>query len=280
MSNIIINLPPPAISGAFKMHEIESKTLISSGISALDGLLQGGLAQGVIHEAYAAGERDAAAASGLALAFALLLGGSRALLWVRQDFLDVEAGEPYGPGLGEFGLDPTAITRVRARDTLGVLQAGLEAARCPSLGAVVIELWGEAKAFDLTASRRLALAAKASGVTVLIARIAAAPCPSAAETRWRVRAAPSRPLPANAPGNPAFSVTLLRHRSGASGQEWRLEWNRDRGCFEDGTARSFAADRASHAPPLSGNLVPVPFGRPGAMDGAQDTARRSLGKAG
>ena len=37
---------------------------------------------------------------------------------------------------------------------------------------------------------------------------------------------------ANAPGHPAFDVTLLRHRGGIAGIEARLEWNRDRQSFD------------------------------------------------
>eukprot|EP01037_Dinobryon_pediforme_P027134 gene27134-29923_t len=153
---------------------------------------QAGLARAALHELYAAQEADAAGVTGVALAFARLAKPQAPILWVRQGFLDREAGVPYPPGLAEFGLDPAMLTLVRAQDAQGVLQAGLEGARCAALGAVMIELWGEAKALDLTASRRLALAAKASGTPALMVRIAATPAASAAETRWLVRAAPSR----------------------------------------------------------------------------------------
>eukprot|EP01035_Chromulina_nebulosa_P064639 gene64639-88434_t len=58
---------------------------------------------------------------------------------------------------------------------------------------------------------------------MLLLRVAASPAASAAATRWLVQAAPSRPLAANAPGPPAFTVTLLRHRGGAAGNTWHLE---------------------------------------------------------
>src|SRR3546814_11674827 len=79
---------------------------------------------------------------------------------------------------------------------------------------------------DLTASRRLALAAEKSGTTLLLLRTGADPVPSAAQTRWSVASAPSRAFAANAPGTPTFDITLLRQRSGPSGTSWRLEWNR------------------------------------------------------
>jgi protein ImuA len=236
-----------------------------------------------LHEFHAATEADAAAATGFALAVALTIDRAHPLVWVRQDFQDVETGVPYPPGLAAFGLDPAAIIRVRARDAAAALQAGLEAARHPSGGVAFIELWGETRAFDLTASRRLALAAKASGVTVLMARGGASPQPSAAETRWQVRAAPSRALAANAPGHPAFVARLLRHRGGLEGREWSLEWNRDARRLE---ARRVEAGRSGDAAParaapggaapLSRAVVSVSADRPLA-DGTSGPVWREAG---
>ncbi len=92
---------------------------------------------------------------------------------------------------------------------------------------------GRMPELDLTASRRLLLAAKQSGVSLLLLRVDAMPMASAAETRWQVTAAPSRALAANAPGAPCFDVKLLRCRSRPAGQSWRLEWDRDRKLFRD-----------------------------------------------
>ena len=231
--------------------------------------LQFSLARAALHEFYAAAEADAPTMTGMALACAVLAAGTRPVLWVRHELLDLEAGAPYPPGLAEFGIDPTRLTLVRARDAPAALQAGLDGARCAALGAAVIEIRGEAKALDLTASRRLALAARASGACVLLARSGAQPQPSAAETRWHVRSAPSRALAANAPGNPAFSLSLLRHRGGLAPGQWHLEWNRDRACFEE-TAASGAIATGSGAP-LSLGVVAVSFDRP---DRAGDLAAR------
>ena len=105
------------------------------------------------------------------------------------------------------------------RDAKEALQAGAEAGRCATVGATLIELFGEARAYDLTASRRLALAAAAAGAPIFVSRVGASPAPSAAASRWLVRAAPSRALAANAPGSAAFTIFLLRQRGGAAGQE-------------------------------------------------------------
>src|SRR3546814_19310679 len=105
-----------------------------------------------------------------------------------------------------------------------LLRAAAEIVRCDEVGVAVIELWRQPRPLDLTASRRLAVAAEASGVTALMLRIDAAPTPSAAHTRWQVAAAPSQPLEANAPGIPALALTLLLHSSGAGGPHWVVEW--------------------------------------------------------
>jgi protein ImuA len=235
---------------------------IGLGVPALDEVLNGGLARAALHEVYAAEVADLAAATGFALGLALRAGqveekaDERTILWARQDFVDAEAGRLHAPGLNELGLDPARLLLVRARDGEGVLRAGAEAARCAALGAVLIEPWGEPRPFDLTASRRLALAAEASGVPVLLLRVAAAETPSAARTRWQVRALASRALDANAPGAPAFALRLLRQRGGAAEREWRVEWDRDRHCFAE-RSLSDRASRADHAAPLSRPLVPL-----------------------
>lgn len=218
--------------------------------------------RGACHELYAARGTDAAAMSGLALGIAQRT-APQPLLWVRQAMFGCEAGAPYPPGIAELGVDPGRLILVEARDMASALQAGLEGARCAALGVVLIELWGEARAFDLTASRRLALAAKASRTLLLLVRIAARPQPSAAASRWEVRAAASRARAANAPGGPAFDLVLLRGRNRPEGAHHHVEWDRD--------ARSFAAVAARgtgwRGAALSRAVVSVPGDRPGAADG-------------
>jgi protein ImuA len=229
---------------------------VSLGASMLDEPLGGGLTRAALHEVHAPGTADLAAATGFAMALAVRAAGERPILWVRQDFLDGEAGWLYPPGLAEFGLDPARVLLVRARDAEAVLRVAVEAARCASLGAALIMPWGAPPILDLTASRRLALAAEASGTLTLMLRVPASAAPSAARTRWRVGALPSRALAANAPGNPSFAVTLLRHRGGVAEREWRVEWNRDRKCFQD-RIRPDAA-------PVSRPVVPLSVDRPAA----------------
>lgn len=247
------------------------------------------LARGAVHELYAASQADAAALCGLALLVSGMEGKERAgpLLWVRQAWQDGEAGFPYPPGLAELGANPDRVVLIRARDALSALQAGLEGARHPALGGIIIDMRGEAKAYDLTASRRLALASRASGVPVLVARVAASPLPSAAQTRWRVCAAPSRPLEANAPGPPAFELSLMRVRNGQGGLKeglrYHVEWDRDGrrliswSLCEGAGGSDFrpAASGEGVRAALSGAVVPLLPDRPGAGLGGSFPERRA-----
>jgi len=205
------------------------------GAREVDRCLGGGLGRAALHEIHASGA-DWPAAAGFGLALTRRATLDRPALWVRSDFLDAEAGRLNGMGLAEFGVDPAALSLVRGKDAEAVLRAGVEAARCEGLGAVVIEISGAPRALNLSATLRLARAAEKSGVTLFLLRIGleeaeTGPPPSAAASRWLARSCPSRALPANAPGAPGFQVTLLRHRGLAAARSWRLEWLRDQGLF-------------------------------------------------
>lgn len=224
------------------------------GLASLDEPLGGGLALGAIHEIFAASPSDGPAATGFALALAMRATPAANTVWVRQRMVDIEFGRPHGPGLASLGLDPGRLVLVRADDAAAAIRAAQDAARAGVPGTVVAEIWGEPKILDLTASRRLSLTSGAAGVTVLMVRIGAEPAPSAAASRWEVRAAPSRPLEAGAPGHAAFSITLLRHRAGLSPRQWLVEWDRDQRRFRDGS-------------PLPRHLDAVPADRKAAQVG-------------
>lgn len=224
----------------------------SLGLPAMDEALDGGLGQASLHEVFAAGPVHGPAATGFSLALAsrawLFRMGAGPIVWVRQRLLDSEFGLPHGHGMATFGLDPARVLLVGVRDATDALKAAHDAVQCAAVGIVLAEIWGEPKALDLTASRRLSMAAADSGVTILMTRIAADPQPSAGASRWQVGSAPSIPLAADAPGAPAFSVTLLRHRAGLAPRRWRVEWDHDQCRFRDGS-------------PLPRRLDAVPSGR-------------------
>jgi protein ImuA len=224
---------------------------IATGHPALDAALGGGLARGRVHELFAAEADDGPSAAGFAAMLALRSVGRRALLfWLRTDEAERHDGVIHAPGLIELGGDPDSLVLGQAPDVKALLRVAADAARCPGLGALIVEAHGKCPALDLTASRRLALAVEQSGATLFLLRIGSSPVPSAADTRWAVSAAPSQALEANAPGAPTFDIELLRRRSGPAGMRWRLEWNRDRLSFTD--------------PALPGAVVPLPSRRPAA----------------
>lgn len=179
---------------------------------------------------------------------------------------------PCAEGLAALGLAPEQLVIVQTASELDLLRAGLEAARCPGVGTVLLQTQGRLARYDLTTSRRLALAAEQAaegqagtgqkaGKAVIVLRGDAPPRPSAARTRWAITSAPSTALEANAPGWPAIEAELLRQRGGIGGLRWRLEWNAEHGTFRE-------ADRAlHHGPALSGAVVPVPGVRAGAGSG-------------
>ena len=227
----------------------------STGHEEFDAAFGGGLSRGRAHELFALEADDAASAAGFAAMLALRAGrGEAPVLWFRTDEADRRGGGLYGPGLAELGGDPDALVVALAPDPVALLRGAADAARCAGLSALVVECWGKCSTLDLTASRRLALAAERSGTTVIVLRPDAEPVPSAAETRWAVRSAGSNGLKADAPGPPVFEIELLRRRAGPAGSRWRMEWDRDRCTFRE--------------PSLPGDLVSLPSGRPAPASAA------------
>ena len=218
------------------------------GVNALDEYL-GTVRANAIHEVLPEAPRQAVAAQGFALGLASRASAG-AMVWILQTTGRSEMGEPFGPGLSAWGLDPGDLIMVRVSDAASLLAAGEEALRSGAAGAVIMSGWGEAKVHGLTASRRLMMAARSGSTLGLLVRANAEPAPSAAETRWSIAAAPSAPLSANAPGRPTFRARLLRSRSGAPPGEWIMEWDRE--------TRRFIT------PSASGDLVSVPADRPAA----------------
>jgi protein ImuA len=249
----------------------ETHVRMATGHAAFDDMLDGGLARGRTHELFGAVEEEGAAA-GLALIWARLIAGDAPLLWLRTTGANRIGGLAYGPGLAALGVDPGRVLLGVMADDAMLLKAAVDALRCAALGALVVELHGRAPLLDLTASRRLALAAEASGVTALMLRLGGDPVPSAAETRWQVAAAPSVPLPGNGPGMSAFDLRLLRRRSGPDGMRWRLIWDNMRGQFDEdsGVRRDERHDHGQGGgaggagASLSGAVVSFPADRPAA----------------
>jgi protein ImuA len=221
--------------------EAQAPNRVALGHAGADAMLRGGLAKAAVHEVFSEGHQGASA-TGFIAGLAGRLAARRPLVWVRQDFSEIESGALSMSGLCELGLDPRLLVTVRAADTDAALRTAADALACDALGAVVLEVWGDARQLDLVASRKLTLASQASGVTALLLRVAATPIPSTAETRWIVRAAHSPPgspsMPAaswSAWGAPVFDAQLIRNRHGPVGR-WIMEWKCDECLFSEPSA--------------------------------------------
>ncbi len=176
----------------------------------------GGLALGALHEVAGTGpEVEHGAAS--ALFVAALLGRLHGpVLWVLGQ------ADLFAPALAAVGLAPHLVIYVEA--SAAVLLAMEEGLRQPGLVGVV----GEVEALGLTASRRLQLAAEASGAIAFALRRSrrfddpALDAPSAAITRWRVSALPSLDGSPDTLERPRWRLDLVRVR-GAEPGSWIVE---------------------------------------------------------
>jgi protein ImuA len=218
------------------------------GHANADAALRGGIARGALHEVFVG---DASAA-GFALGLAQRVRAKKKLLWIRQDFSALEHAEISPTGLAELGIDPSCVLLLRAAHAEDALRASADALSCPALGAAIVEIPGNPKVLDLVASRRLVLGAQAKGVTVILLRPSAEAEPSAAETRWLIRSAPS--AESDDWGTPRFDAELTRNRQGETGR-WVMEWSCDDGVFRQ------PAEKAAHPRPLAA----APADRPPAQ---------------
>ncbi|WP_366656672.1 hypothetical protein [Fodinicurvata sp. EGI_FJ10296] len=209
------------------------------GLSAIDESLPGGgISRVGLHEV--AGPVDGRG-DGAAMGFALALAGrfvgageagaakeigrSRIVIWVGPH------DDLFAPALAPFGLAANALIRVKARGK-ALLWALEEALRSAAAAAVVAECDG----VDLTASRRLQLAAEAGSTPALLLRRRltrndgsdAGAVPIAAHTRWLVTSLSSLPEmtplgPVPGVGYSAWRLELVRSRGGRPGR-WDVVW--------------------------------------------------------
>ena len=228
-----------------------------SGHAPLDAYLDGGFQRGKLHEVFGGAVEDNGSTAGFAAMLALRgLQPDRSILWLRT-IAAVRKGGRFNPaGFAELGGDPSLLFMAVAPDETALLRSAADALRCDGFGVVVVECWGSPAILDLTATRRLTLAADRSGVTAVMLRLDAREQPSTAHTRWSVRPALATPLEARAPGHPTFELTLLRRRAGPAGKSWMVEWDRDGQTFRQPSAPRQPA-RPYEATPLRSAVVPV-----------------------
>ena len=140
----------------------------------------------------------------------------------------------FPPTLVSFGIDPSQLIFIHLKkDLLWTIE---EALKCEGLVAVV----GEIASIDLTASRRLQLAAEQSRVTGFLLRNSPGQVFTTAFTcRWQIQPLQSKTsdgLPGI--GFPRWQVELLKVRNGKPGS-WQLEW-------VDGKFQPVAANSSLH----------------------------------
>ena len=193
------------------------------GVPAIDRALPaGGIALGALHELAGAGldEEDGAIAAAFLAGILARLLPPRPVLWC------LGAGDLYGPGLAACGLPPERLILARTRGEREVLWAMEEGLRSAALAAVI----GEVEALPSAASRRLQLAAEASGVTGFALRrwrngeraARQRSAPNAAVTRWRAAALPGALAGEPGIGRPLWRVELWRCRGGVPAS-WVVE---------------------------------------------------------
>ena len=215
---------------------------------ALDRAL-GGLVTGALYEVAPARMGDQAAATGFALGLAQRFGTQTpgALILISDEFSARETGAPYGLGLAAHGLDLARLLYVRTIGAQDLLWAAEESLRAGAAACVFIDLGSAARAFDLVAARRLALAARMSGTPVVLLHPPASfqqqQAQNGARMRFEIRSARSaepqrhlRPVPGQAhmgvrfakPGVEAGRVT------GLDTEMFRtFIWDHKDGCFTD-----------------------------------------------
>ena len=223
-----------------ELGELETHAHVPLGYDEVDACMNGGLSHGALHEIFAESGHEAAA-TGFAAALAFQMATDKRVLWIRQEFSAIEFGDLAATGLLELGLDPIRLLLLRLANAADVLRAASDALSCAALGTVVLEIPGDPKILDMTASRRLTLASAQKGVTAFLLRLGGKSQVSTAETRWRVRAACS--LDKENWGSPVFDVELARNRHGRTGR-WVIGWSCEDGHFrkpyDEGTEDSGA----------------------------------------
>ena len=203
-----------------------------SAMREADAMLQGGLAR-------ARGARGVSPRAGRArrrpVSSRALRGGSaarRPLVWVRQDFSEIESGALSMSGLAELGLDPRLLVTVRAADVESALRT---AGRCARLRCARRRRAGGLGRGAAARSRRQPQA-DAGGAGLRRHRPAAAAGGAAAaldrgDAMDRARGAFAAGRGAGARGaRRVFDAQLVRNRHGPVGR-WIMEWKCDECLF-------------------------------------------------
>jgi protein ImuA len=239
--------------------------LLALGIAAIDRHLQGGLSPASLHEIAPATASDVSAASGFAVRLAASVARTRPdgeILWIQTGFAAHEAGGLYGPGCASFGLPFCRLLVLAVPRPIDALWAMEEGLKSRALAGVVAELPDDGPLADLTATRRLLLAAREGKSFGFVLRHKASPLTSAAETRWQVAASSGQPDRFGGLGPPAWVLSLVKNRRGAPGC-WRVVCNPAESADRGVTIKRETGDRHEPAvPALSLGVAAAAADRP------------------
>lgn len=217
-----------------RLESVAAETrVLPLGISELDSHLpRGGLASGALHEIVPETKEDGLAAFGFLTALLGRMPQVGPVLLVTSSDEIAKNGHPYGHGLNQLGLDPVRLILVKTANRKQSLWALEEALRSGVPAAVA----GTIERLDLKTSQRLQLAARESGVPLLLLRPAGATGSTVAMTRWRVAAAAAVRDRFGLIAQWRWRLRLERCRNGRTG-EWLVE-------FDDAYRFSLAAAMA------------------------------------
>jgi protein ImuA len=219
--------------------------LLPFDIPSVDTALGGGLGLGILHDIAPAAPAHMGAVTGFAVAMAARTARTRSVLWIQQEVASCEAGDLYGLGFAQFGLAMARLIVLRVPRVRDALWAMEEALASGAVAGVITEL--AADGADLTATRRLSLAADGGDTLALLLHHRVPAAASAAATRWQIAALPSPRDAFGGLGPTAFTLSLTKNRHGPTGR-WHVTW--------DHHERVFTAT-------LSGGVAAVPLDQSG-----------------
>lgn len=199
------------------------RTVLPFGVAQLDRLLPGGgLPLGALHEITPGGPALEHGAASILFTAGILARLKGPVLWC------LASRDLFAPALARAGLHPDRVIYAetwREADLLPVMEEGV---RSPVLAGVAAEVGR----LSMVASRRLQLAAEASGAVAVVIRrdrdggSRAGEGGTACATRWQVSALPSAPPESLGLGRARWQVELTRCRGAPAGAEvgrWVLE---------------------------------------------------------
>jgi protein ImuA len=224
----VLAAPAPGRAPAERRSPVPAQAW-NLGIPEIDRHLpQAGLAADGVHEIAPAAHGDMPAALGFAAALGVrrlqgVPADDRPVLWCRLAAQAREWGRLYGHGLEALGLARQRLITVVLNKPDALLWTIEEALKSTALAGVIADV---GPGVDLTAVRRLMLAAHQGGTPGLLLFPAPPHGGTGGRSRWIVAANPSAapPFDDKAPGAPAWNLRLVRCRGGRPGQ-WFVEWS-------------------------------------------------------